>query len=288
MLSNEELLAWLRHVRLPESGQSIVRQVRSSDPARRVGGGRRNVSGRYPSRKMGITIQFESHRVELARIYELEHDPSVLEYWDQPPSFKLEYKSARGKRVVAVHTPDYFVIRADSAGWEECKTEEDLLRWSEKSPHRYCRREEIWCCPPGENYALPFGLTYCVRSSSDINWVFQRNIQFLEDYLRDCEVSVSQAAKDLLIAHANARPGISLQELLSVSGDGATRDDAHYLIALGELYVDLNRVPLAQPNRVAVYADAQAASHHGQSQMVMPMSTIDTRTCQPGPVSLHP
>lgn len=91
MLGDEELLAWFQHVRLPECGRSIVRQIRSSDPARRVGGGRRKVSGRYPSRKMGITIQFESHRVELARIYELEHDPGVLEYWDQPPSFKLEY-----------------------------------------------------------------------------------------------------------------------------------------------------------------------------------------------------
>jgi len=102
MLGNEELVAWFQHVRLPECGRSIIHQVRSSDPARRVGGGRRNVSGRYPSKKMGVTIQFESHRVELARIYELEHDSGVIEYWDQPPSFKLEYKSAQGKFVPIV------------------------------------------------------------------------------------------------------------------------------------------------------------------------------------------
>ena len=40
---------------------------------------------RYPSRKMGVTIQFEDHRVELAGIYEMEHDATVLEYFDQPP-----------------------------------------------------------------------------------------------------------------------------------------------------------------------------------------------------------
>lgn len=95
MLGNEDLLAWFQRVQLPEYGRSIIRQVRSSDPARRVGGGRRNISGRYPSKKMGVTIQFESHRVELATIYELEHDSGVLEYWDQPPSFKLEYLSAQ-------------------------------------------------------------------------------------------------------------------------------------------------------------------------------------------------
>ena len=38
----------------------------SASPSRRVRGGRSNVSGRYPSQKMGLTIQFESHRVELA------------------------------------------------------------------------------------------------------------------------------------------------------------------------------------------------------------------------------
>ena len=201
MLGSEELLGWFQRVRLPECGRSIVRQIRSSDPARRVGGGRRNVSGRYPSRKMGITIQFESHRVELARIYELEHDPEALEYWDQPPSIKLDYKSSLGKRVVVLHTPDYFVIRADSAGWEECKTEEDLLRWSRKSPHRYCRRDDMWCCPPGEDHARPFGLTYCVRSAQEIDWVYQRNIQFLEDYFRDDRTSVSPPVKNLLVAH---------------------------------------------------------------------------------------
>jgi hypothetical protein len=200
---------------------------------------------------MGVTIQFESHRVELARIYELEHDPSVLEYWDQPPSFKLEYKSTHGKRIVAFHTPDYFVIRSDSAGWEECKTEEELVRWVQKSPNRYSRRDDIWHCPPGEEYAREFGLTYCVRSSRGIDWVYQRNIQFLEDYLRDDHTSVSPATKDLLIAHVAARPGISLQELLAVADGGATRDDVHLLIALGDLYVDLhgNRSRVYQSNK---------------------------------------
>ena len=70
---------------------------------------------------------------------------------------------------MAIHTSDYFVIRADSAGWEECKTED-----------RYRRADNIWRCPPGEEYARGFGLTYCVRSSRDIDWVYQRNIQFLE------------------------------------------------------------------------------------------------------------
>jgi hypothetical protein len=283
MLSNEELFAWFQSVRLPESGREVVHQIRSSDPARRVGGGRRNVSGRYPSKKMGITIQFESHRVELARIYELEHDLSVLEYWDQPPSYKLEYRSASGKRIVAIHTSDYFVIRVNGAGWEECKTDEELIRWTQKSPHRYCRHDETWRCLPGEEHARAFGLTYCVRSSRDIDWVYQRNIQFLEDYLRDDRTSASPAAKSLLVAHVTARPGISLQELVLSANGCASRDDAHYLIALGELYVDLHNAPLAQPNRVAVFADEMAAASHAQERTVLQESSREKQSRQTGP-----
>jgi putative transposase len=268
VLGNEELLAWFQQVRLPECGRSIIHQIRSSDPARRVGGGHRNVSGRYPSRKMGVTIQFESHRVELARIYELEHDPDVLEYWDQPPSFKLEYKSAQEKRVVVFHTPDYFVIRTDGAGWEECKTEEELARWVQKSPHRYCRRDQTWCCPPGEAHARRFGLVYRVCSSRDIDWVYQRNIQFLEDYLRDDCGCVSAAARNLLLAQVVACPGISLQELFATADGNATRDDVHLLIALGELYVDLHDAPLAEPANVPVFANPQAAAHYHQNRQI--------------------
>jgi hypothetical protein len=39
--------------------------------------------------KMHATIQFESHRGELAFIYQQEHDPTVLEFYDQPQAIKL-------------------------------------------------------------------------------------------------------------------------------------------------------------------------------------------------------
>jgi putative transposase len=84
MLTEAELAAWYQRLNLSESTRTVIDQVRHSAPARRVGGGRSNVSGFYPSRKMGVTIQFESHRVELAAIYEMEHDPQALEFYDLP------------------------------------------------------------------------------------------------------------------------------------------------------------------------------------------------------------
>ena len=38
--------------------------------------------------KNRVTVQFESHQVELAAIYELEHDRDVIEYYDQPPDIE--------------------------------------------------------------------------------------------------------------------------------------------------------------------------------------------------------
>ena len=100
MLNEAELSDWFQRLAIPVHGRAAIHQVRSSDPARRVGGGRLNVSGRYPSRKMGVTIQFESHRVELAEIYEMEHDVDLFEYYDFGTREKLT-TSAREKLTTA-------------------------------------------------------------------------------------------------------------------------------------------------------------------------------------------
>ena len=97
MLSPEAFEAWCKGIGIAPYARALMDQIRTSDPARRVGGGRSNVSGRYPSRKMGVTIQFESHRVELAGIYEMEHDAEVLEFYDQAIQIKLKLRRPRRK-----------------------------------------------------------------------------------------------------------------------------------------------------------------------------------------------
>ena len=116
MLSSEAFEGWCKGIGIAPYARALMDQIRTSDPARRVGGGRSNVSGRYPSRKMGVTIQFESDRVELAGIYEMEHDAEVLEFYDQAIQIKLSYEGHGGNRLGVLHTPDFFVIRTGSAG----------------------------------------------------------------------------------------------------------------------------------------------------------------------------
>jgi len=260
MLSPEDLLVWYRRLGLSEVSRSEIDRIRSAPPSRRVGGGRQNVSGRYPSRKMGVTIQFESHRVELAGIYEMEHDSGVLEYYDQPPSICLRYPAAQGRQLVVIHTPDYFVIRQDKAGWEEWKTEEDLVRLAQKSPHRYrLENGNSWRCPPGEEYAHSLGLYYHVRSSREINWVFQRNMQFLEDYLRFDSAPIASLVRERALAYVSAWAGMKLQELLEASTGMAALNDIYSLIATGQLYVDLHVDALAEPGKAQVFGCRDAA-----------------------------
>jgi putative transposase len=267
MLNQEDLLSWLRRLEISEQAQSLIGHIRSSVPARRVGGGNRNVSGRYPSRKMGTIIQFESHRVELAAIYEMEYDADVLEYWDQPPSIKLDYRSPAGRRMGVLHTPDFFVMRQHSAGWEEWKAEESLQKLAKHNPNRYCLEDGHWRCPPGEKYALALGFYYRVRSSTEINWVFQRNVQFLEDYLRADVVVISPLIRETAVSHVAAAPGLSLAELFSRTGGSLSRDQIHSLIAAGVLHVDLHRSVLVEPERVTVFPSLNALTGANASHL---------------------
>src|SRR3974390_3379474 len=239
----------------------MINHIRSSGPSRRVGGGRSNVSGRYPSRKMGATIQFESHRVELAGIYEMEQDSTVLEYFDQPPAIKLDYDSVAGKRMGVLHTPDFFVIRSESAGWEEWKTEEELRRLNAHNPNRYSPgSDEPWRCPPGQTYAERLGLRYRVRSSAEINWVFQRNIQFMEDYLRTDLAAIAAGSHDTVLAYVLANPGLTLEDLLRETAGRVSPDEIFSMIAANVVYVDLHAAPLAEPLQVAVFVTQEMAS----------------------------
>ena len=136
-MNPSEFQHWCQRLRLTASTCDVIAAIRAAPPSRRVQGRVSNVSGAYPSRKMGLTIQFESHTLELWAIYQMEHDPQVLEFYDQPPPFKLEYLSQSGRKIAHYHTPDFFVLKADGAAWEEWKTENQLQRLKEKCPARY-------------------------------------------------------------------------------------------------------------------------------------------------------
>jgi transposase InsO family protein len=285
LLDEADFRSWCSRLRLTQTAREAIAAIRSGRPARCVGGGRRNVAGRYPSRKMGVTIQFESHRVELPFIYEAEYDSQVLEYYDQPPSIPLVYRAVNGRRLSVMHTPDYFVLREGSACWIECKTEEDLEALASRNPNRYSRDVGgKWRCIPGEEHAATVGLAYEVWSAAQVNWVLQRNLQFLEDYLRFGSANPPDTANPAVIGAIETEPGISLLNLLERTRGVAEPDEIYMLIASGAIYVDLNVAPIAEPEQVRVFATTEIAAAcevvNRESCAGIGVRSIDGRLCE--------
>jgi len=257
MLNTTAFMQYCLALKLSDEAVEQVQAIRSSEPVRRVQGRGSNVCARYPSRKMGRVIQAESRTVELVGIrcaYEFE--PQVLEYWDQPCRIELKYMARNGHLVRVQHTPDYFVLRQDSAGWEEWKPETQMEKLAEKMPNRYQQAEGgQWCCPPGEAFAAQFGLYYHVRTSAEFSPIYQRNVALLEDYLLSVEHETAPAAQEALVAFVAEQPGVSLEALQT----HFTSDELFSAVARGDLFVDLDAAPLMNANQVMVFASAELA-----------------------------
>ena len=138
------------------------------------------------------------------------------------------------------YTPLTFLLRTNEAGWEECKTEESLVKLSEKSPNRYFKDTDgRWRCGPGEQYASEYGFYYRLRSMKEINWTYQRNLEFLDDYYRDTGHPVREAAFTSLRSAVTEEPGLFLKDLLRRTQGTASNDDVFMLVVRGELYINL-------------------------------------------------
>ena len=260
-MNQREFQQWCQTLKLPASTNELIDSIRAAPPARRVQGRAGNVSGTYPSRKMGVTIQFESHKVELWAIYQMEHDDEVLEFYDQPPAFPIKYQNQSGRNIGHYHTPDFFVLRKKGAAWEEWKTEAQLQRLSEKYPTRYRKTEDgIWVCPPGAAHAEPLGLKYYVRSDAELEPIFIQNLMFLEDYVR-FTASVPEEKMAQVEERVKASPGITLASCLA-SESKVRANDVYVMIAQDRLYVDLAAVPLREHSWVQLYPDKQTHEAH--------------------------
>ena len=239
--------------------------------------------GRYPSRKMGATVQFESHTIELPGVVEYEYDHEVLAYFDQPDAIKLTFPHKGRERFATLHTCDFLVVRSTGVSYEEWKLELDLIKLAEKMPTRYVRGEDgQWSCPPGEAYASKLGFGYRLRSSEGINWNLQANLNYLDDYMRPKTLMTDNgpvteplapdaSIADMLIDLVRSNQGITFTELREkvetqrlAKGSikiGAVTNTLNILIVQQELYVDLlnERLTPQHQDRAHVFTNQEMA-----------------------------
>jgi len=180
--------------------------------------------------------------------------------YEQPSRIPLSYHAKSGRRTTQWHTPDFFVLRRESAGWEEWKAAERLEHLAESQPGRYNRSETgDWRCPPGEAYASHLGLTYRLRSSAEFRPLEIQNLKFLQNYWAH-EVPPNPEHEALALAHIQAHPGIRLNDLLTTYSHLAV-DVIWVLLSTRRVFTDLSATLLMRHEQVALYAEEGQVPH---------------------------
>lgn len=286
MLTQDQLLQLFIQQNIPLTGRRTVETIRESDPIRRVGGGTKNVVTRFASTKMGCVIQAESHKGELPLVYQWEHDPDTLEFYDQPSRVKLSYKGATGRLTSHLSTPDYFLIQPKWMGWIEYKPEEELEKLLEKGSERFIRDGKGgWRCPSGETFAAQYGLGFQVLTQKNFNWMLVRNLEFLSDYLDFEFPQPAQTERDAIFAAFAHDRWLLLQTLLAQEGVAA--DAIYALIAREALFVDLQTELLSEPGFTYVCKDELSSKVYRESKQrstacpMVPLHTVQLSSGTP-------
>src|SRR5713226_7672477 len=267
MMTPEEFRAWSQRLQFSKETEALIVAMRSLPPVRRVSGRANNVTGRYPSPKMQCSIQFESQHVELWAIYAMERDDDVLEFYDQPSRIPLSYRAKSGRKTTQWHTPDFFVLRRESAGWEEWKQASSLDTLADEKPARYQRAETgQWNCPPADAYAKQLGLYYRLRSSAELRPLEIQNLKFLQDFWAH-EAPPHPEQEALALAHIKAHPGITVHELLATYPDLPV-DILWVLLSTRRAFTDLSATLLMDHDQVSLYAEEEQVLHQNLAEPV--------------------
>ena len=253
-LSDADLAELLDRHCVNERGRALVRTIRTTPSSTRPTGRFGNVTGRYPSAKMGYAIGYESRTAELVFVVLSETDPDVLEYYDHPVELTLDYRSASGRRCVHAYRPDFFVLRTTKSEFVEVKPEATLRKLVEKSPHRYqATAEGGFLSPPAEAAAAQYGLGYRIWTPSRETQVLADNLRFLQASFGQCPSGLTGERIDELRALARTAPGVTIEDLVHQVSDPAS---VFWCIFTGNLYVDLKAAPVSHTDRVRVFASA--------------------------------
>nr|WP_295784111.1 Mu transposase C-terminal domain-containing protein [Rhodoferax sp.] len=254
MLTEEQIVDLCDKHNLSQFAVATIRNVRSSDPSRNVHSGTRNVATHFASRKMGCVVKAEARSTELSTLFAWEHDPSVHEFYDQPPTIKKIRVDGKGRERSSMYTPDFFVLADDFIGWVECKEERWLLSQAADTAPDYIRDENgCWRCPSAERYAETTGLGFRVRSSAESDPIVTQNLSDLSDYFRtDCP---GATASDLeLVQKLMGEFGWCWLRDLLQNKEGPKADAIYKMIVDDQVAVDLGVVTIMnEPHRVRIF-----------------------------------
>jgi len=282
-MRKKEDLSWLYDkLHIPHEGRRVIEHIRHSPPERAVGGGRHNVHGFYPSRKMNCTIQFESNTSEFPYVISTEHNDRVPEYYCQAYVLKHTYRMKSGKNCAHNETVDYLEIAIDGISFVSCKKEAELLELSLENPGRFIREESgTWRCPSGEDAAKEYGLGFKVVSSANFNPCFLQNLDFLEDYLHERIAPLPATTEATRTFFADR----SFGNLIDLIEHVESSDEVYRAIVVGDLYFELESSILSHTHSALVFRDSVSAKAYRcvmNHRYFDPAPWVETLDLKPG------
>lgn len=179
MQSLEKLADAYRSAGTTAEGIDYIASVRESQPARRVGGTRfLAVTSRFPSKKMGRTIQAESRTGELPFAQSLELDDDVVEYYDQPATVQVT-RFRGGRKHLSPYTADFLVLRRARAQVVQIKPQKWINEQRELHPAEWTYEKGRWESLPLSAPFRRMGIEHVMRPIDEIGGIEAANLNIL-------------------------------------------------------------------------------------------------------------
>ncbi|WP_233886391.1 transposase family protein [Paraburkholderia flagellata] len=280
-LSDQRLSEVLEHARVTSLGQALVRQIRLGQPDSTPRGDREvgNVTGRYPSTKMGRVMTFGSVSLELtALLYADNHlcSPDVLEFWNRVRLRGIDTVDSAGRRTgTTSHLFHALVIETARVYFFEVRQEEKL-----NDNSLYAKRDDqSWYSPSIDAALVRYGIGHVVLSERQLGGYLAGNCAYLArcydiDYRRPQEEEVERVCRDVRNEIVTSR-----RKLIQ---SGHSPEAIKFAIAHGLVYFPITERDLRETEIVFVYRDHQAFLAHKLERAAQ--GALAPRSIRPLPV----
>jgi len=236
-------------------------------PSRDVsGGGFAAVSGAYPSRKVGLSIPFESRSAELAFAVHMEFDNDVLAYFNQLPRIDVHRTRNGGVRYLTGYVADFLVISSSLIRIVQVKTDKELQRLVDTRPEDWSRSEGRYIDRAASEAFDGMGLNHEVVSTDALNRYRTANYQLLVRS-RDEAIGCDDRIRARVHGQLKSRMVSSLAQLAAAVGT-STLSPLLQLIDEGALVADLEQTLLSNPETCWVSTSRLYLDIHREESLV--------------------
>lgn len=267
--------------------REAIREILTSDPLRRAGGGARNAVVRHASIRWGCVVQSESRTVEAAFVQYCEFTPRVDSLACQPTTLRVPIVDRRGRTRPIDTVVDFSMLCAGVATLVECKSREELEKDSKRPYPRFVRDGERWRWPAAEEAARARGFEFLLFTSEDVNPIWLRNVRFLADY-REAAIRHDWPVFRTAVEHVHRAGSIRIEELLALPD--ISPDVVWGLIAHQHVWCDLAHERVFEPDQAWVH-DSEArmlAQRHVSAPAVPGTGTAPCGEPAAAPVCVEP